>query len=190
MSTGEDSALHVPPPPAVELAEPWSVREPRREADVELVQRWMARPHVAEFWCQNWPLDRWRDEIATQLAGDHSRPLLVARGGRDLAYLEVYRVVRDRLAGCYRNDPHDIGLHIAIGERESTGRGTGRELLTDVAAAALVADPRCGRVVAEPDSGNAASVAAFRAAGFTAEGEVTLPDKTATLMVRARDTST
>ncbi|MDV6012737.1 acetyltransferase [Haloechinothrix sp. LS1_15] len=146
----------------------------------------MHQPHVVPFWQQDWSLPRWREEIATQLAGEHSLPCLVARDGTDIAYLEVYRVLRDRLAGYYPHAPYDLGVHVAIGEWGCTGRGIGRSLLAEISAALLRQDGRCSRVVAEPDTTNQPSLAAFEAAGFRATGEIALPEKVATLMVRAR----
>lgn len=177
----------VPPPPLPRLGPPWSVRTARPDSDLELVQRWMQAPHVAAFWKQAWSGDRWRAELMRQLAGDHSRPCLVrSAAGPPLAYLEVYRVVRDRLAGYYQPRPHDLGVHVAIGELGHTGRGLGRELLAAVAEGLLFADPQCSRVVAEPDSHNTPSLRAFSAAGFRAVGEIVLPDKTAALLVFPR----
>lgn len=184
---GSSSADDVPPPPVPHMTAPWSVRTAHPESDLELVHRWMHAPHVAAFWKQAWSRERWRDELLRQVTGDHSRPCLISRpGGEAVAYLEVYRVVRDRLAGHYRHRPHDLGVHIAIGPLHLTGRGLGRTLLGAIAQGLLLTDPRCTRVVAEPDAQNAPSLRAFAAAGFRAAGEITLPDKTATLLVFPR----
>lgn len=143
----------------------------------------MNRPHVAEFWRQAWPAAEWARELERQLGGDHSVPLLVGTDDVPVAYLEVYRVLRDRLAGHYPAHPHDLGVHVAIGEPSRTGRGLGRALLRAVAEALLVADPRCLRVVAEPDVRNGPSIRAFTTAGFRQAGQISLPDKTAALLV-------
>jgi lysine N-acyltransferase len=176
----------VPAPPAPVLPAPWSVR-PAGTGDAALLSCWMNRPHVAAFWRQAWPPQAWAAELDRQRAGDHSAPLLVSSGDAPLAYLEVYRVARDRLAGHYPHHRHDLGVHVAIGEPSRTGRGLGRLLLRAVAEGLLAADPRCPRVVAEPDVRNVASIRAFTAAGFRPAGEITLPDKTAALLVFDRD---
>ncbi|MFX4292633.1 GNAT family N-acetyltransferase [Streptomyces bohaiensis] len=180
-------AAAVPAPPLPRLAAPWTLRpaDPAG-ADPDTLARWMAQPHVEAFWHQAWPRDRWAGELADQRAGDHSLPCLVAEDGRDLAYVEIYRVDRDRLAGRYPHDPRDLGVHIALGETGDTGRGVGRRLLGALAAALLAADPGCRRVVAEPDLRNAPSLRAFTAAGYRRCGEVFLPEKTAALLVHPR----
>ncbi|AOS62786.1 GNAT family N-acetyltransferase [Actinoalloteichus hymeniacidonis] len=177
----------VGPPPLPEVTGPWAVRDLRPEgADLTLLHEWMNREHVAAFWHQDWSRQRWIEELTTQAAGDHSRPVLLSHEGAPLAYLEVYRVIRDRLAACYPVRPHDLGVHVAIGELQATGRGLGRALLREVALGLLRADPACDRVVAEPDISNAPSVRAFEAAGFHNHGRITLSDKTAALLIHPR----
>ena len=176
----------VPAPPVPRVAAPWSARAVRVEEDLERVWRWNQAPHVAAFWNQAWPVERWRAELERQLSGTHSLPCMLEFEGEPVAYLEVYRVVRDRLAGHYAERPDDLGVHVAIGELGRTGRGLGRAALRAVAEGLLAADPRCTRVVAEPDSRNAPSLRAFTAAGFRTVGPITFPDKNATLLVYPR----
>ncbi|WP_128979251.1 GNAT family N-acetyltransferase [Streptomyces roseicoloratus] len=177
----------VPGPPLPLLHGRWSARVARAEGtDLDLVHGWMRSPHIDAFWHQAWPRERWHEEIAGHLAGDAILPVLVDLDGRPLAYLEIYRVLRDRLAGHYPHLPHDLGVHIAIGERSRTGRGLGRTLLRLVAEGLFAADPACVRVSAEPDVGNAPSLRAFEAAGYRPCGTVAFPDKTAALMIHPR----
>lgn len=191
---GPDKAVcDVPGVPVPRLAAGWSLRPVRLDdstsADVVLVHRWMNSAHVAAGWQQDWPLQRWRAELATQLGGAHSLPCVVSLDGRPIGYVELYRVIRDALADCYPAHPHDLGVHVAIGEPDAVGRGLGSSLLRAVADGLLAADPRCLRVVAEPDVHNGASIAAFRKAGFVREREIVLPVKNAALMVRTGTSS-
>lgn len=177
-------------PPLPSLSAPWSVRVAGEGgADLDLIHRWMNTAHVSAFWQQDWPRDRWAEELGRQRTGTHSVPCLVDFEGTTIAYLEVYRVLRDRLAGYYAHDPADLGVHVAIGEQDRTGQGLGRRLLHAVAQGLLVADDECDRVVAEPDANNGPSVKAFQAAGFVPVGEIDLPEKIAALMIHPRHPS-
>lgn len=187
-----EGAAEAPGVPLPELGDGWSLRPVRVVGDdggpdVALVHRWMNTEHVAVNWNQAWPREQWRAELAGQLGGQHSLPCVVGRDGRDLGYLELYRVQRDKLARCYPHDPHDLGVHIALGEPDAVGRGLGSALLRAVARGLLEADPACLRVVAEPNVHNGASVGAFGKAGFRRSGEVGLPNKNSALMVFARE---
>ncbi|GAB3299218.1 GNAT family N-acetyltransferase [Parasphingorhabdus pacifica] len=182
----------VPGVPLPRLGDGWSLRPVRIEdaddggSDVRLVHHWMNEEHVAANWKQDWSLEQWRKALMHQLDGNHSVPCVISAGGRQIGYLEVYRVVRDTLAGCYPHHPRDLGVHIAIGEQGAIGRGMGSSLLRTVARGLLDADPECRRVVAEPNVHNGASIGAFAKAGFVREREVGLPDKNSALMVFAR----
>jgi len=175
------------PPPRPALAPPWSLTAVRPTgSEVELVQRWMSAPHVAEFWRQAWPLADWSTEVARQLGDDHSRPWLVSLDGRPVAYLEVYRVARDVIAAHHEVGPRDLGVHIAIGDPARTGRGLGPRLLAAVADALLAAEPGCRSVLGDPDTAHTVARRAFAAAGFEPVADVDLPHKRATLMARGR----
>lgn len=184
--------LHSPvsPPgvPVPELGDGWSLRpvDLTGPADIDLVHRWMNSEHVASTWHQDWSWQRWRDELATQLDGKHSLPCLVFGGGNPVAYVELYRVARDSLGRCYPYHPHDLGVHVAVGDPDRIGRGLGSRLLRAAALGLLDADPTCSRVVAEPNVHNGRSIAAFGKAGYRRAGEVGLPEKNSELMVFER----
>ncbi|TWD83791.1 RimJ/RimL family protein N-acetyltransferase [Kribbella amoyensis] len=171
--------------PLLHLDDGFDLR-PAVAEDATRIADWMAQPHIRKWWQQDWSVERWAQVLDEQAAGEHSTPCMVALDTEDLGYVELYRVRHDRLAEYYASDEHDWGVHVAIGDTVRTGQGLGRRLLRSVADALLRADPRCDRVVAEPDAANVASVRAFAAAGFVTQGELRLPEKTALLMVRPR----
>jgi lysine N-acyltransferase len=173
------------PPPEPVLAAPWSLGLP----DPDLISRWMNEPHVALFWEQAWPPARWAEAIECQLAGDHSRPYAVGFKGSPFAYLEVYRTPRDVVGQHYEADPYDLGIHLAIGSLSDTGRGLGRQLVRAVADGLAAADPRCRRVLADPDERHLMAQRMFSAAGFRSLGVVDLGHKRAALQVRDTTTS-
>jgi RimJ/RimL family protein N-acetyltransferase len=182
-----DDLSAVPGPPLPVLTDGWHARvvDPGTP-DLDVVHRWMQAPHVAAFWHQAWPRGRWEDEVRRQLSGRHSLPVLVSRGDDPVIYLEVYRAARDVVAQVYQARPHDVGLHVAVGDFGMTDRGLVRTLLPVLTQAVFDADPRCTRVLLEPDVRNRQAIASFTAGGFTPVGEVLLPDKVALLMVRTR----
>ncbi|MFD7654871.1 GNAT family N-acetyltransferase [Actinosynnema sp. NPDC059797] len=181
-----DDLSGVPGPPLPVLTGRWRARAADPGRDLSLVHRWMQAPHVAAFWHQAWPRERWAEELRNQLGGVHSLPVLVDLDGDPVMYLEVYRAARDVVAGVYPARPHDIGLHVAVGELAMTDRGLVRSLLPVLTEALFEADPRCTRVLLEPDVRNRRAISSFTAGGFAPVGEVLLPDKVALLMVRSR----
>lgn len=177
----------VGPPPAPVLRPPWEIRPVLPDGtEVERVQRWMGEPHVAAHWHQAWDRATWGAEIGRQLASAHSRPWTVWFDGEPLAYIEVYRAARDVIGRHVDADRHDLGIHLAIGDRRRTGEGLGPRLLRVVADGLFEAEPACLRVFGDPDAAHEVARRAFAAAGFEAFSEVELPHKRAALVVRRR----
>lgn len=174
-------------PPELVLPAPWeAVAVLPGTAEAAVLTDWMSRPHVREFWDQAWPAERWDEQLAAYAVGDWCRAYLVRQDGGPLAYLEVYRAARDVVARHYPADPHDLGLHIAIGDPSDVDRGFGRRLLRAAAEALLDADPASPRVVAEPDVRNVMAVRAFTAAGYPLLSECDLGHKRAALVAYPR----
>lgn len=159
----------------------------RMDRDLRLITAWMNDPAVAAFWELAGPDRVTAAHLRPQLEGDgRSVPCLGVLDGVPMSYWEIYRADLDPIARHCRARPHDTGLHLLIGGVPDRGRGLGTALLRAVADLVLDRRPRCGRVLAEPDVRNVASVAAFLSAGFRLSAEVDLPGKRAALMVRDR----
>lgn len=157
------------------------------DGDLDLVHGWMHRAHVVPFWRQDWSVDRIHAYLADQYAGDVSRPYVGLLAGVPVSYWEIYRAAAEPVGATYPAESGDLGVHVLIADAATTGRGLGRLLLRAVRDALLDNGSGCDRVVAEPDVRNVASVRAFTAAGFRRHADITLPDKTAALMVAERD---
>ncbi|WP_425577830.1 GNAT family N-acetyltransferase [Streptomyces drozdowiczii] len=159
----------------------------RPERDLAMISRWMNDPVVAAFWELAGDEDVTARHLAPQLGGgSHSTPCLGVLSGTPMSYWELYRADLDRLARHYPARPHDMGVHLLIGEGRHRGRGTGTTLLRAVTDLVLDHLPLCTRVVAEPDVRNVPSVSAFLSAGYRFSTEIELPEKRAALMIRDR----
>ncbi|TRV80034.1 acetyltransferase [Streptomyces sp. 130] len=159
----------------------------RPESDLPVLTRWMNDPVVAAFWELAGDESVTARHLAPQLSDDsHSTPCIGVLSGVPMSYWELYRADLDPLARHYPARPHDMGVHLLIGEGRHRGRGTGKALLRAVAGLLFDHVPLCTRVVAEPDLRNVPSVSAFLSAGFRLSAELELPGKRAALMVRDR----
>jgi RimJ/RimL family protein N-acetyltransferase len=177
----------VPAPPLPVLPAPWRAETVQPDSpEVGLVHGWMHEPHVAPYWKQTWTLPQWSEKVRRHLAEDHTLPVLVWYDDEPVAYLQIYRVLRDRVLPYiephYQHHPHDLGAHIAIGERALTGKGYAIKLGSVLAPALFAADPLCRRIVGEPDASNLPAVRVAEALGFRRITDVVMPDKTAALM--------
>ena len=147
----------VPPPPTPQLREPFSIRLVEPEADTEMIAEWMNRPHLAETWEYDRPVTWWRGYLRAQLAGEYSRPFVGIFKGNPQGYVEVYRAAKDSIAPRYEADPYDLGLHAAIADLDIVNRGFGPLLLPRLAASLFQSEPRCKRIMFDPDHRNTAA---------------------------------
>ena len=131
----------------------------------------MNRPHLAEAWEYDWPSWRWRRYLRAQLDGTYSRPFIGSRRGQDLGYVELYRAAKDSIATRYAADPHDMGLHAAIADPKIVNRGFGPILLPRIVASVFAQEPRCRRIMFDPDHRNIGARRLCEYAGCTFLGE-------------------
>lgn len=140
-------------PPVPSLDPPYGLRV-ARYADAEMASEWMNRPHLAEAWQYDWPPSRWHRHLGAQLEGTYSLPLIGSMRGTDRAYLELYWASKDLISRHYGADPYDLGLHAAIADVSLVNRGFGPLLLPRIVASVFVAEPRCRRIMFDPDHRN------------------------------------
>ncbi|RKE21503.1 GNAT family N-acetyltransferase [Streptomyces sp. TLI_171] len=154
--------------------------------DLDLLTDWMNDPGTDRWWALAGPPGTTAAHLAAQLDGDgRSRPVLALLDGRPTGYFELYRADLDPLAAHYPARPYDLGVHLLLGPA-ARGRGLAAPFLDAIAARLLQREPRCTRVLAEPDVRNTPSVRAFARAGFSRAADLDLPDKRAALMIRRR----
>ncbi|MEU9113420.1 GNAT family N-acetyltransferase [Streptomyces sp. NPDC048483] len=168
-------------------AGPFALVPVQPDRDLDRIVHWMNDPAVAAFWELAGGPEITAAHLRAQLGGDgRSVPCLGVLAGVPMSYWEIYRADLDPVARHYPARPQDTGLHLLIGGARDRARGLGAALLRATADLVLDHRPRCGRVIAEPDLRNTASVAAFLSAGFRYSEEIELPDKRAALMIRDR----
>ncbi|OBI75867.1 GNAT family N-acetyltransferase [Mycobacterium sp. E740] len=184
-----DAVRAVAAPPTPVLAEPYSVRLADPDADAEMVSQWMNRPHLVEAWEYDWPPERWHRYLQAQLAGEYSRPLIGSFRGRPFAYVELYRAAKDSIAPRYDAEPHDIGLHAAIADLQFLNRGIGASMLPQLTANLFDLDPRCWRIMFDPDHRNKVARAVCEYAGCVFLGEHDMSNRRMALyaLPRTRD---
>ena len=166
----------VPGPPVPIVGSPYSLRA-AAVADAAMVTEWMNRPHLVEAWEYEWPVERWRRHLQAQLDGTYSLPLIASLNGVPGGYLELYRAAKDSIAPHYDSDPYDLGLHAAIADTTLLNRGVGVGLLPQIIASVFAVEPRCRRVMFDPDHRNVAARRVCEVAGCGFLGEYDMANR-------------
>ncbi|GAA4290292.1 GNAT family N-acetyltransferase [Mycobacterium paraffinicum] len=165
-----DEIARIGPPPVPALEPPFALRVARR-GDAGMVSEWMNRPQLAAAWEYDWPAPQWERHLGAQLDGTYSLPLLGSIRGKDCAYLELYWGAKDLISHYYEAEAYDLGLHAAIADRDLVNRGLGPMLLPRIVASAFSMEPRCRRIMFDPDHRNTAARRLCENAGCTFLGE-------------------
>jgi aminoglycoside 6'-N-acetyltransferase len=140
--------------------------------DLELLVRWIARPHVKRWFPEPATLAAVEREYGGELRGDERiHVFIVELDGAPAGMIQCYRVddfLEDPewstaawdAAGC-------VGIDYMIGEEQLTGRGLGTAVIEMfIEAVARELYPQAVGVVADPEPENVASIGALRRLGF------------------------
>ena len=183
-----DELAHLDRPPVPALDPPFALRLARR-ADADMVSEWMNRPHLATAWEYDWPTPRWEQHLGAQLNGTYSLPLLGSIRGKDCAYLELYWGSKDLISYYYDAEPYDLGLHAAIADPALVNRGLGPMLLPRIVANVFCVEPRCRRIMFDPDHRNTTARRLCESAGCTFLGEHDTTNRRMSLYALGRPTA-
>jgi aminoglycoside 6'-N-acetyltransferase len=152
---------------------------PMSAADLPLVRRWLAAPHVARWWGDP-------QEQYALVSGDLGHPamnqFIVTSEGRAFAYLQSYdpRAWPDNGLGLQPSGSR--GIDQFIGEPDMIDCGHGSKLIRSFVDGLLAAGTP--RVLTDPSPANTRAIRAYEKAGFDSGRVVCTPDGEALLMVR------
>ena len=152
---------------------------PMSAADLPLVRRWLAAPHVREWWGDP---DTQFGLISEDLEQPAMDQFVVTIGGRPFAYLQCYDQMAWPDNGLGIHPPGTRGIDQFIGEADMLDRGHGSVFIRSFVDSLLTAG--ISRVVTDPDPTNARAIRAYEKAGFRKDRLVDTSDGPALLMVR------
>lgn len=177
----------VPPPPStLELPEPYVLRLVDPDEDAEMIAEWMNQPLLVETWESAWPASRWHRYLRAQLDGSYSRPFIGSLDGQDGAYFEIYWAAKDYIARRYEADPYDVGVHAAVPDLRVIKKGIVQSLLPHLVLGVLGYEPRCRRIMFDPDHRNQMGRRFCERAGCVFLGEHDMPNRRMALYALVR----
>jgi aminoglycoside 6'-N-acetyltransferase len=152
---------------------------PLSNADLPLIRRWLAAPHVTQWWGNSAEQFALVSEDIEHPAMDQ---FLVASEERPFAYLQCYDPAAWPDNGLGPQPRGTRGIDQFIGEPDMIERGHGSAFIRAFIENLL--SRGAPRVVTDPDPANARAIRAYEKAGFRKSRLVETPDGRALLMVR------
>ena len=151
---------------------------PMTADDLPLVKRWLAMPHVAEWWGE--PGEQF-DLVSGDLMHPAMDQYIVASGDRPFGYLQCYQMTEWN-TGFGPQPEGTRGIDQMIGEPDMIERGHGSAFIRAFVEGLLATG--APRVVTDPDPTNARAIRCYEKAGFARDRLVDTPDGVALLMIR------
>ena len=153
---------------------------PMTTADLPLVQRWLAEPHVVQWWGNTLEQYRTRQRRSRQSKPWSSSSSAI--NDRPFGYLQCYDPDVWPENGLGAHPRGTRGIDQFIGEPDMVDRGHGSAFIRTFIDRLLAAG--APRVITDPDPANGRAIRAYEKAGFRRQHLVDTPDGTALLMVR------
>ena len=149
------------------------------EADLPLVKRWLAEPHVVQWWGDT---GQQFELVSGDLEVEAMEQFIIATNDRPFAYLQCYdpEVWPDNGLGSHPRGTR--GIDQFIGDPDMVDRGHGSAFMRTFIDGLLATG--VPRVITDPDPANARAIRAYEKAGFERDRMVETPDGPALLMVR------
>jgi aminoglycoside 6'-N-acetyltransferase len=151
---------------------------PMTAADLPLVKRWLAEPHVVQWWGDP-------EEQYSLVSGDLREPamdqFIVSVADNPFGYIQSYDLTAWN-SGFGPQFPGTRGIDQFIGEPDMIDCGHGSRFIRQFVDGLLTS--RVPRVVTDPDPDNGRAIRAYEKAGFVRDHLVDTPDGVALLMVR------
>src|SRR5205823_6977187 len=144
---------------------------PMTTDDLPLVKRWLAEPHVVQWWGDTY---QQFELVSGDLGVEAMDQFIVAIDDRPFGYIQCYdpEVWPDN--GLGKHPSGTRGIDQFIGEPDMVDRGHGSAFIRSFINRLL--DGGASRVITDPDPANARAIRAYEKAGFRRDRLVETPD--------------
>lgn len=150
---------------------------PLAAADIALMHRWLAEPHVARWWGDPDEEARLMHVILSEADTD---AFVASLDGEPVGYAQAWQI---EPVGAYPDQPAGTrAVDVFIGPRHKLGKGHGVRMIEAFSARLLAAG--AARVITDPARDNHIAQRAYARAGFVPLGQRNTPDGPVALMAR------
>ena len=139
---------------------------PLDDADLQQIEAWLRREHVAEWWRD--PLEIAVEKRRAAIEGHRDLDqYVIVEEGRDVGMIQTYLVAdHPEWGAAIGAEPEAAGVDLFIGEVDAAGRGLGPAVLEQFAREVVFARAETTAAVATVEEANRRSWRAFEKAGF------------------------
>jgi RimJ/RimL family protein N-acetyltransferase len=161
---------------------------PLLHADLPMLNQWLSRAHVAEWWSQTTSYADIEQEFGEILdPASTTKAYIVLEDGAPIGYIQSY-VAMGSGDGWWpdEQDPGVRGIDQFLANPKQLGQGVGTAMVRAFVNY-LFQDPSVTRIQTDPSPANARAIRCYEKAGFHGIGKVETPDGPALLMICERE---
>ena len=149
---------------------------PLTRPDLPLLQKWLAEPHVDQWWHQASTIEEVAEKYTPRIDGtEPTHVSIIGYEEQSIGWIQWYRWSDYREhAKQLEAESSAAGIDLAIGEIDALGKGLGAAVISEFLKRVVFAHPEITACVTDPEEHNTRSLRAFENAGFTAKKLVQL----------------
>jgi len=154
---------------------------PLTEADLPTVARWLAAPHVREWWREPSSVEAVRAKYLPRIRGDvPTRVFIAGHGDEAIGLIQSYRIAdhpewADSLRSTVLELPDAVGIDYLVGDPCLVGRGIGFAMVEAFTDLVFATYPDVDRIVVTPQAANRSSCRVLEKAGYELRWTGALP---------------
>lgn len=159
--------------------------KPLNENDLELLCKWLDKPHVKEWWNDGLTYDEIKTKYRQRIDDEIVFPFLIYLDNQPVGFIQYY--LADKVGeGWWPNEKEGtVGIDQFIGEEDYINRGYGTEIISAFEKK-LFENPAIKKIITDVDPKNHRAIRCYEKAGLRTIGKVKTPDGMANLMVAHR----
>ena len=155
--------------------------------DLSLMHRWLAMPHVNEWWHERLDLDGVHAKYVPGIEGIEPTHVFVIECARPIGWIQWYRWANyPKHAALLGAEPETAGIDLAIGEVTALNLGLGSRAIRAFVESVVFAEAGITACISDPETANRRSIRAFEKAGFAVLNTVQHPDESVTRCIVRR----
>lgn len=157
---------------------------PLSESDLPMLENWLSRPHVAEWWSPTPTTAELEEEYGPALAGiGPTQCFMALADGVEIGFTQSYVAAECHQDGWWldEDDPGVVGIDQFLADGDRLGQGLGTAMVSSFVKQ-LFEKPGVTRIQTDPDPSNGRAIRCYEKAGFRAVRKLTTLDGAALLM--------
>lgn len=156
--------------------------KPLQEDDLELLCKWLDKPHIKEWWNDGLNHDEIKDKYRKRIGDTIVVSFIVYLDSKPIGFIQYYHANKVRDGWWSEEVEGTIGIDQFIGEKDLINRGIGTEMIRAFVDH-LFCNLNAKKIITDVDPKNRRAIRCYEKVGFEFVKEIMTPDGITHLMI-------